>query len=242
MIVNADDFGYSESITEAILVSMQRGYVHRTTLMVNMPDADRAVARAREMGLADRIGLHFNVTLGKPLTLQMAQSRFCSTGEFNHLGTIGHRYFLNYDSSATEALKAEIRAQIEKFLSYRLPLLHFDSHNHVHFRLPIARVVFPLLREYGFKTIRRPYNIGMGGGVASIGKRLRNALFAAEQKKFGLKSARWFGNVGRWNRDDIEIMVHPRYDNRGNLVNCEDYRSGEGVPMKDVAEMLGIVS
>ena len=53
MIVNADDFGHDERTTEAIIGSFQKGYVNQTTLMVNMPDADRAVARAKELGITE---------------------------------------------------------------------------------------------------------------------------------------------------------------------------------------------
>ena len=36
--------------------------------MVNMPYADEAVARAKNAGYGDKVGLHLNLTEGEPLT------------------------------------------------------------------------------------------------------------------------------------------------------------------------------
>ena len=39
VIVNADDFGISEEVNNAIKLAFERGLIQRTTLMVNMPYA-----------------------------------------------------------------------------------------------------------------------------------------------------------------------------------------------------------
>lgn len=235
MIINADDFGYDERITEAIIESFQRGYVNQTTLMVNMPDADRAVARAKELGIADKVGLHFNIVEGRPLTEAMAKSKFCVNGEFDGFKQIGHRLFINYDRESSEALAEEARAQVKKYVGYGLPLMHCDSHCHMHTRLPIARILFPILKEYGFKSVRRPYNLGFGWNLRDAMRRFRNGLFMRERIKSGLKTTKGFGGIGKWGMDDVEIMVHPRYNDKGILVNCTDYENNDGRPMDSLA-------
>lgn len=235
MIINADDFGYDERITEAIIESFQRGYVNQTTLMVNMPDADRAVARAKELGIADKIGLHFNIAKGRPLTEAMSKSKFCVNGKFDGLKQIGYRFFINYDRESTAALAEEARAQVKKYVEYGLSLMHCDSHCHMHTRLPIARVLFQILKEYGFKSVRRPYNLGFGWNLRDVMRRFRNGLFALERIKAGLKTTTGFGDVGKWGMDDVEIMVHPRYNSKGILVNCTDYQNNDGQLMENLA-------
>ena len=47
MIINADDFGYSESVNKAISDCFERGLINRTTIMVNMPHAEEATAMAK---------------------------------------------------------------------------------------------------------------------------------------------------------------------------------------------------
>lgn len=235
MIINADDFGHDERTTEAIIESFQKGYVNQTTLMVNMPDADRAVARAKELGIADKIGLHFNIVEGKPLSGTMAKSKFCVNGEFDGFKQIGHRFFADYDRESCAAIEEEARAQVKKYVEYGLPLMHCDSHCHMHTRLPIARILFPILKEYGFKSVRRPYNLGFGWNLRDVMRRFRNGLFALERMKAGLKTTKGFGDVGKWAMDDVEIMVHPRYNSKGILVNCTDYQNNDGQLMENLA-------
>lgn len=43
MIVNADDFGFSEAVNHGILKAMQEGIVTSTSIMANMPGFAHAV-------------------------------------------------------------------------------------------------------------------------------------------------------------------------------------------------------
>ncbi len=65
--MNADDFGLIELVSEGIIEAFNNAQVSSTTLMVNTPGTEHAV------GLAERhptlgVGLHFNLTEGRPLT------------------------------------------------------------------------------------------------------------------------------------------------------------------------------
>ena len=67
LIVNADDFGLAGSVSTGIIDVYQSGQLSSTTLMVNMPGTEEAVDLAeRHPGLG--VGLHFNLTEGRPLT------------------------------------------------------------------------------------------------------------------------------------------------------------------------------
>ena len=44
MIINADDFGYSKAVNMAIVDCFKNKTINRSTIMVNMPCADEAVA------------------------------------------------------------------------------------------------------------------------------------------------------------------------------------------------------
>lgn len=58
LIVNADDFGLTAGVTEGIVEAHVRGILTSTSLMVERPAAEQAVAFAREHpGLS--VGLHF---------------------------------------------------------------------------------------------------------------------------------------------------------------------------------------
>lgn len=48
MIINADDFGYNQSVNRAIDECFKKKLINRTTIMVNMPYAEEAAVLAKE--------------------------------------------------------------------------------------------------------------------------------------------------------------------------------------------------
>lgn len=68
IIINADDFGYSKAVNEAIDLCMVQGLISSTTLMANMPFASEAVNRACLNKYEECIGAHITLTEGKALS------------------------------------------------------------------------------------------------------------------------------------------------------------------------------
>ncbi len=67
LIINADDFGLTERINDAIIEGHRKGIVTSTTLMANGPAFDNAAERAKtEQKLG--IGIHLNLSEGTPMT------------------------------------------------------------------------------------------------------------------------------------------------------------------------------
>ena len=99
VVVNADDFGMSRQINEAILQAFEKGLISSATLMANMPAFEEACQLVRQDHLQRRIGLHLNLTEGKPLTADIADCpRFCDAGgcwrpRRRVLGMTGKRYW-----------------------------------------------------------------------------------------------------------------------------------------------------
>ena len=67
IIVNADDFGLSEIINNAIIDVYKAKNINSTTLMVNMPGTMHAVGLAK-LNPTLQVGLHFCITEGPALT------------------------------------------------------------------------------------------------------------------------------------------------------------------------------
>src|ERR1035437_8636195 len=63
LIVNADDFGRSVSINQAVVRAHQEGVLTTASLMVNEPAFEEAVALARERP-ALGVGLHLTLLCG----------------------------------------------------------------------------------------------------------------------------------------------------------------------------------
>jgi predicted glycoside hydrolase/deacetylase ChbG (UPF0249 family) len=161
LIINADDFGISESVNNAIVDAFLNGWITSTTIMVNMPYADQAVQLAIENGFFDKVGLHINLNEGKPLTKSIrSNTLFCnSLGDLKEAfrKKVKTQFYLNKQS--TEVSCAEIEAQMKKYIDYGFTLKHFDSHCHLHTYYSIFTIIRPLAEKYGFKSTRLTKNI-----------------------------------------------------------------------------------
>jgi predicted glycoside hydrolase/deacetylase ChbG (UPF0249 family) len=144
LIVNADDFGYSESVSAGILRAHRDGIVTATTLMTNAPDTRGAAKLARATPSLD-VGVHLVVTFDRPLadvervpTLVDRDGRFFRPIEL-----------LARDIDRKEAL-IEYRAQYLKAreLLGREPT-HLDSHHWVHDHPALEWAIGELARETG---------------------------------------------------------------------------------------------
>lgn len=243
VVINADDFGKDQTTTNAIFCAFEQGLISQTTLMVNMPDADRAVMLAKERGLVDRVGLHLNLVEGMPLTEGLRSCRlFCNEhGRFFEGGVLRLRRLLQpYSAKIASLIREECQAQIDKYLAYGLPLMHCDSHCHAHVRLPITRILFPILKTAGFKTVRRTYGVSRVLTVGGMLHLLRNATYVAMMRRYGFRTTERFNGFtlqGLSGKKSIEMMVHPGFSN-GELIDISDYKHGTGAPLERIADGL----
>ena len=171
VIVNADDFGLNEHTNAVILHAFHSGLISSATAMATMPAFKAACALAQQPALRGRVGLHFNLTYGKPLSEAIrALPQFCnSNGEFD-LKLSRKRLWLG--RQAREAVAAELAAQWQHCLDCGLTPSHLDSHQHVHNLWPIGEIVARFAAREGV-PIRLARNVGHNIGPA---KRLFKTL------------------------------------------------------------------
>src|SRR5262249_35921917 len=131
LIVNADDFGLTAGVNRAIIEGHERGLISSATLMVNMPAFEDAARLAREVPSLG-VGLHFNITQGRPVAgASRVPSLVDGRGEFwGTSGALLARAATGRLNPGEAAL--ELRAQIERALGAGLRLTHVDSHKHSH--------------------------------------------------------------------------------------------------------------
>ena len=172
VVINSDDFGFSRCINKGIIEAFNEVLISTTTIMINMPCAENAInlwkennkLQNKELGL----GLHFNITKGPSLlglkSLVDENNNFIKPNNFQT-----HKYLKN-------DVYEELKAQIEKLLSYGVIIDHADCHHAIHanetvrevttllckeYNLPL-RCEHPLLREiYDKKGIKRTENFSM---------------------------------------------------------------------------------
>lgn len=229
LIINADDFGKSKEVNNAILEAFERGLITRTTLMVNMPYADEAVELAGQNSLKDYVGIHLNLTEGRPLTKAIQANRLiCDREGFFHglfHASVKHRLYM--DRKTLNEIYDELKAQLEKYKEYGLTLWHIDSHHHIHTDYPVYRVLKKLSHEYQFSSIRISRNLYLGGNPLM---RLYKNLYNRAIRKLCAQTADLFGSyrdysdfpdtqVNQYKGKTLEIMMHPVYDREGMLVD-----------------------
>jgi hopanoid biosynthesis associated protein HpnK len=155
LIINADDFGFSDDVNTAIIQAHEEGILTSTSLMVTGDAAQNAIALAKNHPhLA--VGLHLVLVCGKSV-LPPAQIPHLvdSQGNFSDNPT---QAGLNYQfNQATRAeLRLEIAAQLEKFRNSGLNLSHVDGHLHLHVHPVILNILTEFAGEFQIKFIRLP--------------------------------------------------------------------------------------
>jgi len=223
MIINADDFGYSQSVNEAIVRSFEEGLISSTTIMANMPGFEEACTLAHEKGLLSHVGGHLVLSEGQPLTERVKRCRrLCdASGSLSRSG--GRAYW--FTTAERHAVAGELGAQIQRLRDAGLPLTHLDSHHHVHNEPAIGRIVVELACAFDVPYVRLARNCGPGIDLA---RRAYKGYLNRKIVRTGLARTRYFGVVDDYvymrqhaasaDLADFEVMTHPIFDERGELV------------------------
>lgn len=142
LVVNADDFGRSHSINEAVIRAHREGVLTTASLMVNEASCGEAVELARQHP-ALGVGLHLTLLMGhSALPHGEAPDLVNERGEFlNDPVKVGFKYF--FQRGIREQLRKEIHAQFARFRATGLPLDHVNGHLHLH----LHPTVFSILME-----------------------------------------------------------------------------------------------
>ena len=156
VVVNGDDFGYSDEVNKAIITAHQHGILTSTSLMVTADQVDSAVQLAREnpdLG----VGLHLVLCCGKSaLPSHQIPHLVDKNGYFHNSPAIaGLKY--QFIGEAREELRQEIKAQLELFTETGLSLSHVDGHLHLHTHPLILQILTELAEEFKIKFIRLPH-------------------------------------------------------------------------------------
>src|SRR5436190_15416952 len=153
LIINADDFGRSHSINQAVIQSHAEGILTSASLMVNGDAFDEAVELSRRNPSLG-VGLHLTLLRGsstlKPHEIPGLVDEF---GRFSDRPiATGVRYFL--DRSLRPFLRGEIAAQLLKFQKTGLQLDHINGHLHMHMHPTVFSIIKHHAREWGIKHFR----------------------------------------------------------------------------------------
>jgi hopanoid biosynthesis associated protein HpnK len=154
LIVNADDFGLTTKINQAIMDAHFGGLISSTSLLANGEAFASAVALSRQAPRLG-VGVHLNLTEGQPVApASSIPSLVNGQGCFARKPAGLWRAMILGRVSTVE-IEIELRAQIEKVLAAGILATHLDSHKHVHALPVFGRMGIRLARQYRIAAIRR---------------------------------------------------------------------------------------
>lgn len=125
LIVNADDFGMSEEVNQAIVLAHRVGLVSSASAMVNgLAIDDLRGLRERQPRLG--VGLHLSITEGRPISTDLP-TLTRDDGSFWGAFELLHRH----DQVDRAELERELRAQLQRFVEFYGALPdHLDVHQY----------------------------------------------------------------------------------------------------------------
>ena len=197
LIINADDFGITSGVTYGIYDAIKNGVVTSTTMMVNTQASSLAAKLIKE-NLEMAVGLHFNISIGYPLT---SGKTLLINDKLIRPKDLPENYFYDEDE-----LYLELEAQYNRFINLvgRKPT-HIDSHLYIHQNIPIVKKVVTRFSEIHDLPVRDiitnyqdvyfegNFKVKQGDNLKSMTHKFIDILDSCDD------------------RDIVELMVHPGY-------------------------------
>jgi len=234
IIINADDFGQTKAINEAVIDAHQNGVLTSVTIMANMPHFEEAAAEAKKNPNLG-VGVHLNLMRGRPL---------CDPSEIptlvdkngNLLGSVTSIWKqLFMGELSAKQLEMEFQAQVQKVIDSGIKPTHVDSEKHLHLVFPfVGRIACLVAKKFDIPCIRvgreklhlnyRPARTTLNQTLKAYLISHRSRPFSHVAKDFGLRFTDRFTGValtGNMTFDayrfilahtgpgTLEIMTHP---------------------------------
>ncbi len=170
LIINADDWGMSDGVCDGILQAWRAGVVTSASALISIEGAVERVTAAQRIATGLPIGLHLNLTIGRPvLPPARVPTLVDAAGRFHRLAAILPRL----PAIDPEHVHDELWAQAQLLESCGVRFDHIDFHHHLPvFYAPFFAIACDLARAYSV-PMRRPRPTRMPG--ASAGVDLRQA-------------------------------------------------------------------
>jgi hopanoid biosynthesis associated protein HpnK len=227
LIINADDFGWTDGHNQAVEQAHSQGALNRASLLCNGLAFNQAVELAqRHPGLG--VGAHLTLNEGRPLLSKNQLPNLADDQGLFHDSLFSLVALWFQGRLHTAEVWAEWQAQIERAVRAGIQLTHLDSHKHVHVIPPLWEAILGLAKEYGIGYVRIPLEASFSGaarrgaaGVVLWGlalrarSRLRSAGLQCADHFMGVGlsgkvTENWLVKVLRQSRPGItEVMVHP---------------------------------
>ncbi|MDA8087097.1 MAG: ChbG/HpnK family deacetylase [Nitrospiraceae bacterium] len=156
LIVNADDFGASHSVNQAVLRACREGVLRSASIMAGGAAFEEAAMLARELPEMS-VGIHVTLVDGASvLGPSKIPGLVDERGFFPRSpAKAGIKYWVQRGRISGQ-IEAEIEAQFDRLQEAGIRPLHADSHHHLHVHPVIFRVLCRVAERRGVRWIRIP--------------------------------------------------------------------------------------
>jgi chitin disaccharide deacetylase len=190
LVVNADDLGYRDEINRGIMYAYRNGIVTSASLFVDREGTQDALRLIKE-----NPGLGLGIHLDLDRFFEVDHAAGCVTNWINPKPDI-------------EAVRSEIKRQLDVFLSFGLTADHIDSHHHAHMMPEVFSTAAEVMNEYNLRVIRFFETFYAENDEAD---KVRRVIMDR-----GLQTADHFIEGWYWGNVDedyrvAELMTHPGY-------------------------------
>ena len=225
LIINADDYGVSREVDEAIEELIAAGCLTDVSVLANGPRVELAIEKLRSSpGVS--VGVHLNVVEFQPLSdSRVVEWLIDRDGNFVGLSGLLRRWG-RHPGEVSRAIAVEWERQIRYLLDAGLEITHVDSHRHLH-ALPGAwGIALRLCRDYGIGAMRLPLErngarqrplgtIALRGALAVARRGLEPAAVIHNDHFLGFKRAGGYGlqellgDLAGISAGVTELALHP---------------------------------
>jgi predicted glycoside hydrolase/deacetylase ChbG (UPF0249 family) len=216
LVLHADDFGMNDLVNSGIVRAFSHGVLTSTSMLTNAPGCESALELWRELrsrplqNLSSRearcrltdagtpfdLGIHLNLTQGRPLTgncypppLLDSDGRFPGVfGLAARLTRFGRRF--------TRQIEQELCGQIEILCDAGIVPTHMNSHQYIDIFPVISEMVPRLLQRYGIPVARVPLETDLTR--TTLIRRFEPTQWSLAQVKrlFAFRHLRWIRQNG----------------------------------------------
>jgi chitin disaccharide deacetylase len=174
LALHADDLGMNRAVSDGILRGFQNGLLTSTSVLANAPDvaraleqwksleADRAAGRLPSVAARERLGdlnspfdlgVHLNLTQGRPLSSRYPPELLDSKGRFPGVFTLFARLRSTGDRFHA-AILAELDGQVQVVCDHGLRPTHLNGHQYIEMLPSVTTVLPKLFDRFGIDVVR----------------------------------------------------------------------------------------
>lgn len=217
VVFHADDFGMNAAVNAGILTAFVEGLLTSTSLLANAPAAEQACRawpelieqqaagtlasmearrRAGDLNHSFDLGIHLNLTQGRPLTGDSFPPELLDEqGNFPGIGKL----FLRLRGATPDQLSrmnAELTAQIEWMIDHGHRPTHLNGHQYIEMIPQVSAMIPGLLTRFQIPSVR----------VAREGHLFRNVLLQGDIKGWCLALVkRYYAGLFRNRMEQLSV-------------------------------------